>query len=885
MRYFTHKISTIFLLLSLPSVYCLSQTTLRGEIRDNKGVPVSDITVVVSSRADSLHTIAYTFSNEKGYYSLSFNTSESEVRISAYGFNIRKVKRIVANRSATVNFSVTPEVINLHEVTVKAGKLWQIGDTLNYSVGAFLGKNDISIGDVIKKMPGLSVTSSGEVFYQGKPISHFYIDGLDVLQGRYGIATKNLTPKVVSVVQVLENHQPIKALKKINIPEQAAINLKLKDSAKGVFNIEAMLGGGADGHLLWRNELVGTYFTKKKQYFATYKNANDGTDIGSELQSYNGDEQARAGQYTAVKRPSTPSIDKSQYYFNHSNAASFNTVWKSTGGNKVNVGLVYFNDHESRNSLAETTYIIPSGSNTVISEALHDGSNTDRVEGNFSYEINREKLFFKENISLKSSWYRDKGLVDTGRSIDQTLVMNNFRFYDGMHWIVKKNDYQGVDISSKLTYEEKPQTLSVYPCLYNTLFGSDDHSYEGIHQKVTSRTFAMDNSASLLTALSRGNLRLSPRAILNVAYDGLNSRLAPLPASNGDVDNKLRNDTHLYYLKSGLSADISYEWPGVQINCFVPCTFNINGLKQKVQSLSSTRCDFNMEFYSNISWSICNNLSAVWHYSITRNYPGIETLYGGYIMSNYRCLSAYTADLYRGKWQFADMQCQYKNSLNMLFSSFTVSYSRSDPKVLYGENLTGIFSNITTKETDRYSENYSAKAYISKGFCWKGLTFSFTGTWNKSHSLILRQDEVVKFLSENYSVEGNTKIDLFKFFTLNYNGAWYLGRGKQENGEEFPTMRTFTNNVSVSLQLPFGLYWDASLNNYYNNQALGNKSFTLSGTSLSLDTKAVRYSLSCQNIFNVKNYTYSYIGDMTRFYSQYHIRPRAVMFTARFKLK
>ena len=376
MKSFRYKIGIIFLVLSLlPSVHCLSQTTLRGEIRDNKGVPVSDITVVVSSRADSLHTIAYTFSNEKGYYSLSFNSSESEVRISAYGFNIRKVKRIVANRSATVNFSVTPEVINLHEVTVKAGKLWQIGDTLNYSVGAFLGKNDISIGDVIKKMPGLSVTSSGEVFYQGKPISHFYIDGLDVLQGRYGIATKNLTPKAVSVVQVLENHQPIKALKKIDIPEQAAINLKLKDSAKGVFNIEAMLGGG-DGHLLWRNELVGTYFTKKKQYFATYKNANDGTDIGSELQSYNGDEQARAGQYTAVKRSSPPSIDKSQYYFNHSNAASFSTVWKSTGGNKVNVGLVYFNDHESRNSLAETTYIIPSGSNTVISEALHDGSNT-----------------------------------------------------------------------------------------------------------------------------------------------------------------------------------------------------------------------------------------------------------------------------------------------------------------------------------------------------------------------------------------------------------------------------------------------------------------------------------------------------------------------------
>lgn len=882
-KYNYNRTYSFLLLTMLLVTHSFAQTTFQGEIRDDKGKPASDVTVVISSKADSLHTIAYTFPNEKGYYNISFRSSESEVRVNVYGFNVRKIKKIVTNRSMTINFTVTPEIINLHEVTVKAGKIWQIGDTLNYSVGAYLGKNDISIGDVLKKMPGLSVSSSGEVFYQGKSISHFYIDGMDMLQGRYGIATKNLTPEAVSVVQVLENHQPIKALKKINIPEEAAINLKLKDSAKGLFNIEAMLGAGTDKNILWRNELIGTYFDKKKQYFSTYKNANDGTDIGSELQSLAGDSQAFAGQYTSVQRPSPPSIDRSQYYFNQSNAASFNTVWKSKAGNKVNMGIVYFNDHEKRNSYAETTYMLPGGSNTIIGEQMHDGNNTDRLEGNFSYEINREKLFFNEKMGLKGLWNRDKGIVNTGRSIDQSLRMNDFRFVNELHGIVKKNDYRGVDISSKLTYEEKPQTLSVYPCLYDTLF-SEQQSYDGMHQAVTSRTFAMNNSASLLTAITLGNLRISPRAILDLKYDGLNSRLLPLPTPSAYSNDKLRNDTYFYHLKSGLSADLSYDLSSFQINCLIPYTFNLNRLREKVQDVSLTRRDADMEFYSRIYWNMNNHLSLESHYSMGRDYPGIETQYGGYIMSGYRYLSTYNANLWRSKWQFADMQWDYKHTMAMFFSSISASYSRNDPKVLSGYTLNGILSNVTTSETDRYSENYSVKLYTSKGFYWKGLTFSLTEQWNKSHAPVLRQNEVVKYLSESYSLSGSMKIDPFNFMTLNYNGAWYLGKGKQEGGEKFPSVRTFTNNVAMSLQLPLSISLDGSLNHYYNNQALGNKSFTLSNASITYQSKKVRYSLSCQNLFNVKNYIYSYIGDMTRYYSEYYIRSRAVMFTVRLKL-
>jgi hypothetical protein len=528
--------------------------------------------------------------------------------------------------------------------------------------------------------------------------------------------------------------------------------------------------------------------------------------------------------------------------------------------------------------------MLPDGSNTLVCELAHDADNTDKLEGNISYDVNREKKYIKEEMCVKMTWNKDRGVIDSDKSIDQILQINLFHLDNNLHYILKQNEYRGIDITSKMNYEVKPQRLSVYPYLYDTLFNNKFHNVEGTFQKATATTFAMRNTVSMLTALMLGNLRISPRALFDIRYDGIDSRMSPLPEPIDYSDNKLCNDTYMYSLTSGISADLSYQWNNLKIDCFIPFSFNLNKLRQRIQSQSLSRRDANLEFYSRIHWDSGRLLSLESHYSMGRNYPTIQMQYSGYILSDYRTLSSYTAQLWRNRWQFADIQLNYKNTTVMLFSNLSVSYNRNDPKVLYGYTLNGIFSNITTQETDRYSEGYSSNFYLSKGFYWKGLTFSLTGKWNKSHSPLLRQNEVVKYLSESYSASGSIKIDPFKFLSLSYDGTWYSGKSKQESGEEFPTVRTFTGNALASVQLPLSIFFDVSLNHYYNNQAVGNKSFALSNLSLSLQTKKVRYSLSCLNLFNVRNYTYSYIGEMAKYYSEYHIRPRQVMLTIRFKV-
>jgi hypothetical protein len=41
-------------------------------------------------------------------------------------------------------------------------------------------------------MSGIEILPDGKVLYQGKPINKYYIEGLDLLEGKYNLANKNL---------------------------------------------------------------------------------------------------------------------------------------------------------------------------------------------------------------------------------------------------------------------------------------------------------------------------------------------------------------------------------------------------------------------------------------------------------------------------------------------------------------------------------------------------------------------------------------------------------------------------------------------------------------------------------------------------------------------
>ena len=232
------------MLLCIVAINSMAQSVISGRVSNAVGNGVDFVSVIASPANAPKTILASAFTDENGQFQMSVKSECDSLILKASSVEITPTQILVPNRSGSYEIIVENRALELKEVVVKSKRVYSQGDTINYNVGSFLSQTDQSIADVLKKMPGISVSDAGQISYQGKPIKNLYIEGLDLMKGHYGIATNNIDPNNIATVQVLENHQDIKALKGLRPEEQASINLRLKEGVKGVFNLIATLGGG-----------------------------------------------------------------------------------------------------------------------------------------------------------------------------------------------------------------------------------------------------------------------------------------------------------------------------------------------------------------------------------------------------------------------------------------------------------------------------------------------------------------------------------------------------------------------------------------------------------------------------------------------------------------
>ena len=151
------------------------------------------------------------------------------------------------------------------------------------NVDAFKSAGDKSIGDLLKKLPGVEVSESGGIKYQGEAINKFYIEGLDLLERRYGIATNNVPVDAVQNVEIIENHQPVQTLRDAVVSDKAAVNLRLKKDRMSRPVGTVTLGVGYSDELLWLAEAFALSAGRDQQFIVMYKTNNAAKDIATEL--------------------------------------------------------------------------------------------------------------------------------------------------------------------------------------------------------------------------------------------------------------------------------------------------------------------------------------------------------------------------------------------------------------------------------------------------------------------------------------------------------------------------------------------------------------------------------------------------------------------------
>ncbi len=95
---------------------------------------------------------------------------------------------------------------NLKEVTVEATKikLYYKGDTLIYNADAFLLPDGSMLGDLIKKLDGVSIDRSGQIFCNGRKVESLMLEGRKLFDGSPRVMMENLAAYTVSKVKVYD---------------------------------------------------------------------------------------------------------------------------------------------------------------------------------------------------------------------------------------------------------------------------------------------------------------------------------------------------------------------------------------------------------------------------------------------------------------------------------------------------------------------------------------------------------------------------------------------------------------------------------------------------------------------------------------------------------
>ena len=162
------------------------------------------------------------------------------------------INRNLEMRSANVvleNIQMEDDSKVLKELEV-AGTAVQVvtkGDTIEYNATTFKTGQNAVVEDLLKKMPGVEITSDGKIMVNGQEVKKIRVDGKKFFGDDMEMSTKNIPADMVDKVQVVDQKSEMSQLTGFDDGEtERIINLTIKrDRRQGVFgNVQA--GAGTD---------------------------------------------------------------------------------------------------------------------------------------------------------------------------------------------------------------------------------------------------------------------------------------------------------------------------------------------------------------------------------------------------------------------------------------------------------------------------------------------------------------------------------------------------------------------------------------------------------------------------------------------------------------
>ena len=847
----------IYLLFLFVAAGAVAQVNVSGTVVDkDSNEPLTGASVIVKGADGKIKK--YATSKGNGGFAMSL-PSVAGCRLEVSMMSFAKKTIPLDSVSFPLTVQLEPGTTLLKEVTVKADRIREQGDTITYNVGSFAQQQDRSIGDVLKRMPGINVEQSGKIQYQGEDINKFYIEGSDLLGGKYDIATNGISHEDVGAVEVMENHQPMQVLSGISFSDKAAINLKLKNKAKATWSFHGDAGGGyswqPDG-AIWDGELFAMAVMPNFQNITTFKTNNIGEDLSAQATDFFASRRGTdLSRYVGVSLPGVPNLSRKRTLFNRSALVSTNALWK-LGRGEFKTQIDYSFNRITAEAANVTTYFLNDG-NRVVTEDRNGVDRSHSLSGKFIYELNQKTAFINNTLKTNIDWDDVRLGVTGSLSNNQTASLPDYYVGNDFKIIKRFNGKHLVTFISKNEWESLPQTLSV----------SINDGF--MRQQVKDHAFYTNESAAY--AFSVKGITISLEGGVKGYVRTMRSELLDMPE---EIPGETTNVLNTNYFTVYATPKFEYWVRRVNFTLNAPVSFAHYTFDKALANRSEVYFSPSLS----MNWKPNNRFEMSVSGGTGRSPMDLNMIQPGYVMTNYRSFRRGVDDFYNSSSQRVSGRLSYKHTRRGIFANAMVMQSWSHRPYTLAQQLYGDYVVYSYTDAESDGQMLMASGNIGKTLDFMRGSANINGSFSRNESHLISENTNVNSVGTSWSVGAKINGAPLRWFSFDYRFEWASSRMSM-NGTNASWLGNMENELLLNIMPHRKWEWHISGEHYRNELTADQfKNVFLLDTKVIFKlNKRLELSASLSNIFNQRTYNYTTYNQLTSFESQRWLRGRELL--------
>lgn len=436
--------------------YTQAQTTtgIKGIVTDTLNKQNLYNAVISVLRPKDSVLVKYTRSQKNGQFELKGIPAGKYLVLVSYPTYADFIDEITVNPTDITELGKIPVITkaNLLEEVVVRQKIAAIrmkGDTLEMKADSFKVGPNADVQELLRKMPGITVNSKGEITAQGQKVQKVLVDGEEFFSDDPAVVTKNLRADIVDKVQVYDKKSDQAVFTGIDDGEKAkTINLQLKeDKKKGYFGkIEA----GSDFDRYRSGKAMLNVFKGKKKAAAYLTNDN------TKFESLDWNERSNYGE--DLNRTTQVNDDGGINIWSNGDAFSwgqglpisttaglhFSNKWNKDKHNSINT--YQYNDLRVTGVDTTITQSLIPGADYQLTKSVKDFNNfrkRNRMRSTYNWDIdstsslkiiatgsiintNASSVFNSRTDNFKGQLINNSSRTTTDINEDQNLITNIF---------------------------------------------------------------------------------------------------------------------------------------------------------------------------------------------------------------------------------------------------------------------------------------------------------------------------------------------------------------------------------------------------------------------------------------------------------------------------